>query len=71
MPWARIKPEDLQFLEMFGHSIIDEDDEFMHVEYNDTGEEYVIDKRNPYVWFEDEGEAMQLGAKGIIHGPNR
>ena len=71
MPWARIKLKDLQSIEMFGHRILDENDEFMLVEFSDTREEYVIDKKDPYVWFEDEVDAMQMGAEGIMHGPNR
>ena len=64
MAWYKVKVSKLQFISMFGYNVLEENNEFIIAEWN--GKSYIIDKSNPWLEFDDNGEAMQLGVDGVI-----
>ena len=65
MPWARIPPDRLIFLPMFGINVIKDDGEFVWYG-NADGRRMRVQKRNPRIWFDDVGDAHQAGATAIL-----
>ena len=65
MPYARIPPDKLDQLPLFGIEFLREDGNMLW--FQGPGEMVqVISRLNPRVWFEDAGEAHQAGAMGIL-----
>lgn len=64
MPWARIPPDKLIDLPLFGIDVIMDDGDFVWMR-GSRGRMHV-DKRNPRIWFEDVAEAHQAGAAAIL-----
>lgn len=65
MPYARIPPDKLDQLPMFGIEFLREDGNILW--FQGPGDVVqAVDRLNPRVWFEDAGEAHQAGAQGIL-----
>lgn len=67
MPWCKIDPSKLKFIEMFNYQILSQNDEFILAQYD--GKIVTIEKAQPWLYFEDAADAMQLGVIGIIQSP--
>lgn len=65
MAFHKIPSKNLGNLSLFGFQIIEEDDDLILVEDRE-GEEVVVYKKDPWIWFDDPEDAMQLGSTGII-----
>ena len=63
MPWARIPPDKLINLPLFGIDVIVDDGDFVWMS-GPSGRMHV-DKRAPKVFFEDVADAHQAGAAAI------
>lgn len=63
MPWARIPPDKLINLPLFGIDVIQDDGDFVWM--RGARGRMRIDKRNPRVWFESVSDAHQAGAASI------
>jgi hypothetical protein len=64
MPWARIPPERLADLPLFGIDLIVDDGDFAW--YRGAGGRLRIEKAAPKVFFEEVSDAHQCGATSII-----
>ena len=67
MPFFEIPPENLEHLPLFGYDKISEDDNFAW--YSGPKGRMRVDKKQPFVWLEDMGEAGQLGAVAVVPSP--
>lgn len=63
MPWARIPPDKLINLPLFGIDVIQDDGDFVWMR-GDRGRMRVY-KHAPRVWFESVADAHQAGATAI------
>jgi hypothetical protein len=63
MPWARIPPDKLINLPLFGIDVIADDGDFVWMS-GPSGRMHV-DKRSPRIFFEDVADAHQAGAVSI------
>lgn len=63
MVWARIPPDKLANLPLFGIDTLQEDGDFVWMK-GPSGR-ICVDKRAPRIWFEDVGDAHQAGATAI------
>lgn len=70
MPYCEIDVNNLNFLSLFGFQILSETDVFYSVK-DFHGRHCLIDKKRPFIWFDDEdlGEAIQMGVKSIVTCP--
>lgn len=66
MPWAKIPPENLSFMPLFGYDLVQDDGD--RAWYNGPRGRMSVEKAAPHFWFEDVGEAQQAGATAIL-GP--
>ena len=64
MPWAKIPPENLEHMPLFGYDLVKDDGDFAW--YRGPEGRIRIEKDAPKFWFEDAGEAHQAGATGIL-----
>ena len=64
MVWAKIPPEKLEHASLFGYDLIEEGDKYNSY-YNPQGKITFVEKAAPKLWFEDIGEAIQMGSEGI------
>lgn len=64
MPWCEIPPENLVHISLFGYDTVVEEADFIWV-HGPRGRQR-IEKACPRVWFEDDADAMQLGATAIL-----
>ena len=64
MPWAKIPPEKLQFLHLFGIDHIKDDGDFAW--YRGAKGRMRVEKADPRVFFEDIADAHQAGALSIV-----
>jgi hypothetical protein len=60
MVWARIPPDKLVHLPLFGIDVIAEDDSLLWL-HGPSGR-MCVDKHAPRIWFDDLGDAHQAGA---------
>ena len=67
MPFFEIPPEKLEHLSLFGYDKIAEDENFAW--YSSSKGRMRVDKKQPFVWLDDMGEAGQLGAIAIVSPP--
>lgn len=63
MPWARIPPDKLIHLPLFGIDVIHDDGDFVWM--RGPSGRMRVDKRAPRIWFESIADAHQAGALGI------
>jgi len=72
MPWVRIPQRRLKDVPLFGIDFIrDDDDDPAYAWYRGSRGRMRVEKANPFIFFEDVGDAIQLEAIGIIKGiPN-
>ncbi len=63
MPWARIPPDKLIHLPLFGIDVIADDGDFLWM--RGPSGRMRVDKRAPRVFFESVADAHQAGAMGI------
>lgn len=63
MPWARIPPDKLIHLPLFGIDVIADDGDFVWMS-GPSGRMHV-DKRAPRIFFEDIADALQAGATAL------
>jgi hypothetical protein len=68
MPWVKIPPRRLKDVPLFGIDFLHEDDDPNYAWYRGARGRMRVEKANPYIFFEDEGDALQLEAIGIIKG---
>jgi hypothetical protein len=63
MPYVQIPPDRLEHLPLFGYDLVfvEGDRLWYHGPFGRTA----IDRNRPYVWVDDIGEAIQLGAIAI------
>ena len=66
MPWARIPPDKLIHLPLFGIDVIQDDGDFVWMK-GARGRMHVR-KAAPRIWFEDITDAHQAGATAIMGG---
>jgi hypothetical protein len=64
MPWFRIPAENLAHLPLFGIDLIRDENGFAW--YRGEVGRMRVEKRDPRVFLEDVGEAIQLGATAIL-----
>lgn len=64
MPWAKIPPDRLADLPLFGIDLVSDDGDWAW--YRGPSGRMRIEKAKPKVWFEDVGDAHQCGALGIL-----
>jgi hypothetical protein len=65
--WVKIPADKLPHLRLFGYDFIQKGADGLDWYHGPNGRT-AVDPADPTVWVEDEGEAMQLGAKAIhIH----
>jgi hypothetical protein len=64
MPWCEIPPEQLKHIGLFGYDIVVKEVDYVWA-HGPKGRQR-IERARPYVWFEDDADAMQLGAIAII-----
>ncbi len=64
MPFVEIPPENLKHLPLFGYDLIADDSQFAW--YTGPRGRMRVDKKKPFVWVEDPGEAIQLGAIAVV-----
>ena len=64
MPWARIPPDKLINLPLFGIDVVLDDGDFVWMR-GERGR-MRVDKRSPRVWFESAADAHQAGATAIM-----
>lgn len=67
MPFFEIPPEKIEHLPLFGYDLIHDDDEYAW--YTCPRGRLRVSKRRPFVWAEDDTDAIQLGAIGVVLGP--
>jgi hypothetical protein len=66
MVWARVPPDRLIHLPLFGIDVIGEDPVDLHkVWMRGPSGRMCVDKRTPRVWFESVADAHQAGAPAI------
>lgn len=65
MPWARIPPDRLFVLPLFGIDLVLEEPEFLWYDMPGKGKMRVR-KSSPRIWFEEIADAHQAGAAGIL-----
>ena len=63
MPWARIPPEYLEHLPLFGIDFLSDDGDFAW--YRGLKGRMHVEKASPRVFFEDISDAKQCGATAI------
>jgi hypothetical protein len=66
MPWARIPPDRLVDLPLFGIDVIQDDGEIVWMTGGPNGGRQSIRKVAPRVWFDDAADAHQAGATAIM-----
>jgi hypothetical protein len=66
MPWARIPPDRLVDLPLFGIDVLHEDEDFVWMTGGPNGGRQSIRKVAPRVWFDDAADAHQAGATAIM-----
>ena len=66
MPSVKIPPDALTRLKIFGYQKVGED--AVHIFYESQDSYVVVRKDDPWIWFEDINDAIQLGAEAIIVG---
>lgn len=64
MPWARIPPDKLINLPLFGIDVIADDGDFVWM--SGARGRMHVDKRAPKIFFEDISDAHQAGATSIM-----
>ena len=64
MPFVRIPPERLEHLRLFGYDLVFVDGHQLW--YHGPHGRTVVDKTDPWIWVDDIGEAIQLGATAIV-----
>ncbi len=64
MVWAKIPPKKLEHASLFGYDLIKEGEKYNSY-YNPQGEVCLVEKASPKLWFDDVGDAAQMGAEGI------
>ncbi len=65
MPYCSIPTEKLEFLSLFGFRVIGENDDFYFI--IDSRGDAIVDKKKPFIWFDDVADAMQMGAESIMY----
>jgi hypothetical protein len=68
MPWVRIPAARLKDVPLFGIDFIRDDDDPAYAWYRGERGRMRVEKANPFVFFEDEADAIQLDAISIIKG---
>jgi hypothetical protein len=66
MPWARIPPDKLINLPLFGIDVIHEEEDFVWMTGGPEGGRQRIRKVAPRIWFDDLSDAQQAGATAIM-----
>ena len=64
MPWAKIPPNRLDHMPLFGYDLVNEDGPLAW--YNGPRGRLCIEKDAPQFWFEDVADAQQAGATAIF-----
>ena len=65
MPWARLPPDRLFVLPLFGITLLKEEADFLWYDMPGKGRSSV-QKSSPRIWFESTADAHQAGARGIL-----
>jgi hypothetical protein len=68
MPWVKIPPKRLKDVPLFGIDFLRDDDDPAYAWYRGSRGRMRVEKANPYIFFEDVADAIQLDAIGIIMG---
>lgn len=63
MVWARIPPDRLVHLPLFGIDTLQQDGDLLWL--RGPSGRICVDVRAPRIWFEDVGDAMQAGATAL------
>lgn len=69
MPWARIPPDRLIHLPLFGIHLIADEGDFLW--YDSPSGKQRVWKHSPRVLFEETADAHQCGATAILTGRDR
>jgi hypothetical protein len=64
MPWCRINPDRIPHLSLFGYDMVSDEGGIIWM-HGPKGR-IAIEKADPWVWLDDEQDALQIGAKGIL-----
>ena len=64
MPWAKIPPQKLPHMPLFGYDHIKDDGD--HAWYRGPIGRIRVEKATPKFWFDDVTEAHQAGATAIL-----
>lgn len=66
MPWVRIPPARLPHVTMFGIDFIGDDADANYAWYRGARGRMRVEKANPFIFVDDEADAIQLDGIGII-----
>ena len=65
MPWARLPPDRLFVLPLFGINLLKEEADFLWYDMPGKGA-MRVQKSSPRIWFDSTSDAHQAGARGVL-----